>query len=290
VTSIPPASYPARQATSGRPAGTPVEDEKILVMIEYPPGTPCWVDLASPDIDASERFYGELFGWQTRAMEGPPEETLGYRMFTLGGADVAGIGPADGRPPAWSTYVAVDYAVTTKERVESVGGTTVMEPTTVMDAGTSAIFADPGGALLAVWQPERHRGAQLVNAPGALTMNELATRDLQGAELFYGHVFGWDFEPLEIEGRVQYGFFKLDGRTVASVLPMGDAFPAEVPPHWVPYFGIDDLDGALELARRLGAQVLAGPNPVPEGRFVALRDPHGAVFSIWEGSYDAPPG
>jgi uncharacterized protein len=251
---------------------------------------PSWVDLSSPDLEASTRFYGELFGWDTRAIEGPVEETLGYRIFTLAGADVAGVGPANGRPPAWSTYVTVDYAVTTKERVEAAGGTTVMDPTDVLEAGTSAIFADAaGGAVFAAWQPNRHRGAQLVNAPGSLSMSELATRDLDGAARFYGHVFDWKFEPLEIEGTVQYGFFKLGDRTVASVLPMGDAFPAEVPPHWVPYFGVEDLDASVEKVRGLGAQILAGPTPVPQGRFVALRDPHGAVLAIWEGSYDPPP-
>ena len=58
---------------------------------EYPPGTPSWVDLGSPDVDASARFYGELFGWQA-AEAGPPEETGGYRMFTLRGKQVAGLG------------------------------------------------------------------------------------------------------------------------------------------------------------------------------------------------------
>ena len=51
---------------------------------EYPPGTPSWVDLGSPDVDASARFYGELFGWQA-AEAGPPEETGGYRMFMKDG-------------------------------------------------------------------------------------------------------------------------------------------------------------------------------------------------------------
>jgi uncharacterized protein len=259
-------------------------------MIEYPEGMPCWVDLSSPDLDASARFYGELFGWQTRPIEEPGEEALGYRIFTLGSASVAGLGPAQDRPPAWSTYVAVEYAVMTKERVEAAGGTTVMGPTDLLDAGTSAIFADAaGGAVFAVWQAGRHHGAQLVNEPGALTMNELATRDLEAAARFYDAVFGWRFEPLEIDGRLQYGFFKLDDRTMAGVLPMGNAFPAEIPPHWVPYFGVDDLDASADQAAGLGAQVLAGPTSVPQGRFVALRDPHGAVFSIWEGSYDPPP-
>ena len=59
---------------------------------EYPPGTPSWVDLGSPDVDASARFYGGLFGWEA-AEAGPPEETGGYRMFTLRGKQVAGLGP-----------------------------------------------------------------------------------------------------------------------------------------------------------------------------------------------------
>jgi predicted enzyme related to lactoylglutathione lyase len=258
-------------------------------VIAYRPGVPCWVDLSSPDPDASARFYGELFGWETRAIEDPGEEELGYRLFTLGGASVAGLEPAGERPPAWTTYVSVDYAVTAKERVEAAGGTTLVGPTDLLGAGTRATFADTsGGAVFSVWQPERHSGAQLVNAPGALTMNELATRDVDEAARFYGHVFGWEFDPLVIDDRLQYGFFKLDGRTMAGLLPMGDAFPAEVPAYWGPYFGIGDLDGGADKARSLGAQVLAGPTPVPNGRFVALRDPQGAVFSIWEGSYDPP--
>ena len=261
-------------------------------MIEYPEGVPCWVDLSSADLDASARFYGELFGWGMRAIEEPGEETLGYRLFTLDGASVAGLGPAQGgQPPAWNTYVAVDDAAAAKEKVEAAGGTTVMEPLQVMDAGTMAIFTDAGeGAFFAIWQPDRHPGAQLVNAPGALTMNELATRDVDGARRFYGAVFGWEFEPLVIEGAMQYGFFKLGGRTVANLLPMGEAFPPEVPSYWTQYFGIENLDAGIETARARGAQVMAGPSSVPEGRFVALKDPQGALFNLWEGSYDPPPG
>jgi predicted enzyme related to lactoylglutathione lyase len=261
-------------------------------VIEYPPGTPSWVDLGSPDLEASAEFYGELFGWQCAAGEGPPEETGGYRMFTLDGAAVAGLGPAPpGQPPAWSTYIAVDDVAAVKEKVEAAGGSTVMDALQVMDAGTMAVFTDAaGGAYFCVWQPGRHRGAQRVNAVGALTMNELDTRDLDGAARFYGSVFGWVVEPIEVDGQVVYGSFKLDGRLVAGLLPMGDAFPPEVPPNWVPYFGVADLEASGSRVDELGGQVLMGPEAVPEGRFMALRDPHGAVFCIWQGSYDPPPG
>jgi predicted enzyme related to lactoylglutathione lyase len=260
--------------------GTPVAPENILSMIEYPEGTPCWVDLSSPDVDASARFYGGLFGWIVA------EETGDQRTFTLDAAPVAGLALAQaGQPPAWNTYVAVDDVAATKKRVEAAGGGVVM------DAGTTAILTDAaGGASFAVRQANRHGGAQLVNAPRALTMNELDTRDFEGAARFYGEVFGWEVAPVEVDGAVQYGGFRLAGRLVAGILPMGAGFPPEVPPHWVPYFGIDDLDAGSVKAQELGGQVLTGPTPVPQGRFVALRDPQGAVFRLWEGSYDPPPG
>jgi predicted enzyme related to lactoylglutathione lyase len=261
-------------------------------MIEYPPGTPSWVDLSSPDLEASARFYGELFGWETVPSEGPVEETGGYRMFRLGGKEVAGLGPAqDGQPPAWTTYITVADAAAAKEAIEAAGGSTVLEPMAVMDAGTMAVFTDAaGGAHFAVWQPGAHRGAQVMNQPGGLTMNELDTRDVDGAARFYSDVFRWEFEPIEVDGQLVYGSFKLDGRLVAGLLPMGPQFPPEVPANWVPYFGVEGLDSSAELAVSLGGQSLMGPTAVPAGRFVVLRDPHGAVFCIFEGSYDPPPG
>src|SRR4051794_41648659 len=78
---------------------------------EYAPGTPSWVDLASPDPDAAAAFYGGLLGWE--AVEtGPVEETGGYRMLQLGGSDDPGLGPThgDGQPAEWATYVRTDHA------------------------------------------------------------------------------------------------------------------------------------------------------------------------------------
>ena len=67
-------------------------------MPDYAPGTPSWVDLGSPDVDASIRFYGDLFGW-TASEAGPPEAG-GYRFFLQDGKMVAGHRAADDGGPA----------------------------------------------------------------------------------------------------------------------------------------------------------------------------------------------
>lgn len=258
-------------------------------MITYPQGMPCWVDLASTDPDGSATFYSELFGWEAGEPSGP--ETGGYRMFRLEGHDVAGLGPAqEGQPSHWNTYIAVDDVEAITERIEAAGGDEVIGPLDVLDAGRMSVFRDPAGAFFSVWQAGRHAGAQRVNGHGLLTMNELDTRDFDGAASFYGDVFGWELEPAEQDGQVAYGSWKLDGRLVAGLLPIGDTFPPEVPPHWRPYFGVPDLDAAMRHVRDLGGQVLMEPAAVPEGRFVAILDPQGSALSLWEGSYDPPPG
>ena len=96
-----------------------------------------------------------------------------YLVGRLHGGDVAGIGSqpegADG-PAAWNTYVWVDSADETAAKVAEAGGSVLMEPFDVSDAGRMAAFADPAGAAFCVWQAKAGRGAQIVNEPGQLEL------------------------------------------------------------------------------------------------------------------------
>jgi hypothetical protein len=242
----------------------------------YPPGTPSWVDLGSPDIAAAAAFYTGMFGWD--APEGPPE-TGGYRNCTYKGRPVAGIGPqmAEG-PPYWTTYVAVADADAAAAKVTAAGGTTLLAPMDVMSFGRMAVFMDPVGAAFSIWQAGDHVGAGLVNEPNTLCWNELACRDPEGAKSFYGAVFGWTPQTDEATG--PYVMWNLNGRVVGGMMPMDENFPAEVPPHWMPYFAVDDTDASAARAADLGGEVVMGPMDLPVGRMAVLKDPHGAVFSI----------
>lgn len=244
----------------------------------YEPGTPSWVDLATPDLAASVSFYTALFGWEA---EDQGEEAGHYTMMELGKVPVAGAGPIfiEGQPSAWTTYVSVADADQTVATVKSAGGTVFVEPMDVMDAGRMAVFADPTGAVCAVWQPRAHRGAGLVNEPGTLVWNELNTRDTNVAASFYSTVFGWEPETSAM-GDLEYTEWKLEGRTVGGMLSMPAMVPAEVPAHWLAYFGTADCDATVAAAREGGATVVVPPNDIPPGRFSVLVDPTGATFAV----------
>jgi predicted enzyme related to lactoylglutathione lyase len=247
----------------------------------YAPGTPCWADLASPDLDAGVEFYAGLFGWEVPPSENA-EQTGGYRRAQLGGADVAGMMPLmqEGQPPAWSTYVSVEDADATADAVREAGGQVLAPPMDVMDLGRMAVFADPAGAVFGIWQPGSFPGAQRVNESNAVVWNELNTRDPEGARAFYGAVFGWSFEDQQFEAG-PYTTIKVGDKTVGGILDMRGRVPDEVPPHWLVYFAVEDADATVEQARGSGGEAVFGPQDMSEvGRIAVLKDPFGAVFAV----------
>lgn len=244
----------------------------------YEPGTPCWVELATPDLDAAKTFYTALFGWD---YEAGPEETNFYTMPQLQGASVAGMMTqgeeerAQGVPPMWRTYVSVASADDTASKVAGLGGTVIAEPFDVMDVGRMGVFLDPEQAMFAVWQPKQHVGAGIVNETSAFCWSELTTNDIEGAKRFYSGLFGWG-----TDGSPEYTEWKVGDRVVGGMLPITPEM-AGVPPCWTTYFMVDDCDATAAAAAANGGSVFVEPRDIPDvGRFAVVADPQGAVFAV----------
>jgi uncharacterized protein len=267
----------------------------------YIPGVPCWIDTSQPDPDAAVAFYRDLFGWDVEDVM-PAGSDEKYFMARIRGRDVAGIGGVpEGAPPMamWNTYVWVQSADETAAKVKDAGGSVIAEPFDVMDAGRMAVFSDPEGAVFCVWQPNRHRGAQIVNEPSSLNFNGLNTRDLDGAKAFYGAVFGWAtlgldgaaltwtlpgygdhlerLNPGTRERMAAMGAVKGFEDVVASILPI-PADHEDMPAHWTVTFATDNADATAEKASALGGKLLAPPFDAPWVRMTIIADPQGATF------------
>src|SRR5918999_290305 len=227
----------------------------------YAPGTFSWTDLTTPDQDGAKAFYTGLFGWEPD--DQPVSEGVTYTMMKIGGRSVAAVSPQmedqKGVPPFWNSYVTVEDADAAAAKAGELGGNVMAEPFDVFDAGRMAVIQDPQGAFFSVWQPKESIGAELVNVPGALTMNQLNTTDPDAAGRFYSELFGWaidrvsedpPFWGVHNQGRLNGGMMQL---------PPG----AGAPPHWLVYFVAESLDGSLERIGELGGRVVVEPTPVP---------------------------
>lgn len=240
------------------------------------PGGPCWIELSTSDVPAAKSFYGTLFGW--RCETDPREEAGGYTMAHLGDARVAALSPVyqPGQPPAWTVSFATGDADSSARKVTAAGGSLLVGPMDIFDQGRFAVVADPSGAVFSLWQGRAFAGADLFNEPGALGWTELVTREAGPALTFYPAVLGWTVSASDT-----YPQWGIDGADFGGVLTMDEKFPPEVPPHWVPYFVVADVDAAAQKAKGAGGDLLMPPTSIPQGpRIAVVRDPQGAVFGV----------
>jgi len=232
----------------------------------YGEGVPCWVDAQLPDVEAGKRFYGELFGWTFR------EQQYGGSVWALhDGEPVAALArKVDGRmPTVWTVYFATPDVESLADRVWAAGGQVVTAPVPVGDLGTTALVTDPEGAVFGLWQPGTHPGFGKRHETDTFVWAELYARDTEAANTFYGELFhdalfGPDAEP---------DF----GRAAVS-----EVFPAEMPPHFVVHFGVQDCEGVLATVSRLGGRVQAPPFETSYGKVAVVTDNQGASFAVLE--------
>ena len=243
-----------------------------------------WTDLNTPDTAAAKEFYGGLFGWEAVDVAAGGQNV--YTMFRQNGKEVAGMGQQPesmkGMPALWTSYITVDDVDAVAARAQELGGTLTMAPMDVMDAGRMALIQDPTGAVVAVWQPGSHAGAELFNEPGAMSWNELATRDPAAAKTFYEQLFGWTIKAGDVGGGASYtGIFLGGDHPNGGIIEMTEQWPPEVPPHWMTYFSVADVAAAAAKAEELGGSVRVAPQDIPVGCFSVISDPHGATFTVF---------
>lgn len=254
-------------------------------MTGYEHGQFSWVDLMSPDTEASKKFYGGLFGWTFE--DKPTDMGLPYTMFKLDDQDVCGMGalPPDmqkqGIPPTWNSYINVDNLEDTVAKVEALGGSVFMPSMKVMDAGWMAGIMDPSGGRVFLWQKNEHCGATRVNDPGCFCWNELATRDIEKAREFYGQLLAWEFED-NPDAPTKYYIIKNKGNMNGGMMQMNDQWPENIPAHWAVYFTVENADDACAKLKELGGEVCSPPFSIPFGRIAVVSDPHRAVFHFFE--------
>ncbi|MDT0614279.1 VOC family protein [Streptomyces lancefieldiae] len=242
----------------------------------YPEGVPCWVDAQLSDVEAGKRFYGELFGWTFE--EGGGTGPGAYAWARLDGEPVAAlVRKTDGRmPTVWTVYFAATDAEALAGRVRAAGGQIVTPPQPVSELGTTALVTDPQGAVFALVQPPGaprtpghagFTGFGRRHEPGTFARVELYTRDTEAAGAFYGDLF-------------HDALLGPDAAPDFGRAPVSDVFPAEMPPHFLVHFLVEDCEAALGTVARLGGRVRVPPFETSYGRVAVVSDGQGASFAL----------
>lgn len=265
-----------------------------MITTDFVPGSPCWLDLGSPDVPAAASFYGAVFGWEHESVAPQPEV---YEVFRSDGQLVAAVGSLDeeGARPAWTVYFHTSDAQATARATDRQGGTVRVAPMDLGGGGWMAQLSDPLGAQFAALHPTSMPGLQATDRHGTLCWTELCTSDAAAAKVFYGELFGWRFDDVPMpgdgggdeDGDRTYGIITPAGegedRAMGGVVELDAEHLASLGgrPYWHPVFSVADCDQAAARVGEAGGTVPMGPQDAPGvGRLAVCHDPFGAEFVV----------
>jgi uncharacterized protein len=250
----------------------------------HAPGTFSWIELATSDQDAANKFYAELFGYQVN-------------QFPIGGGQLYTIFRLDGRDAGacytmmddekklgirshWNLYVAVENTDESAKRAGELGGKIIAQPFNVMDAGRMAVIQDPTGVIFQLWQANRSQGIGIAGVAGTLCWADLNTRDTDRAKQFYEALFGWTLSPGEKD---MSGYLHIkSGDEFIGGAPPATLMDPNTPPHWMIYLFAEDIAATANRAKELGAKVLMTPMKIQDvGEMAVIEDPQGAIFALF---------
>jgi hypothetical protein len=243
-----------------------------------------WYDLMTTDPEAAKAFYAAVAGLGTETWE---SSGMPYTMWTANGKPMGGTmklpdeAVAGGARPHWLAYVTVHDVDATVARARELGATVMRPPADIPTVGRYAVLADPQGALIAPYKPEKMEPEPEGMPPvGEFSWHELATSDPEAAFGFYSELFGWEkTSEFDMGAMGIYQLYGRRGKTLGGIFRK----PAEMPgpPAWLHYARVADVNAATATVRSHSGQVLNGPMEVPGGDWITMvLDPQGGPFAV----------
>jgi predicted enzyme related to lactoylglutathione lyase len=255
----------------------------MAILEAHKPGSFCWIELGTTDQAGARAFYGALFGWSVQQMPMGPDDV--YDFYQIDGKPAAAgykLRPeqvAQGVPPNWRLYIAVENVDTSAAHAATLGAKVLGGPFDVYDAGRMALVQDPTGAAFALWQAKRVIPAP-TGVPGTMCWADLATRDVPAAKTFYEGLLGW---KISASANDASGYLHIqNGEDFIGGIPPSQYMAPDAPAHWLTYFYVADVDASAAQAKELGGSICAGPMSIEKvGRMAFVADPQGAVFALF---------
>jgi predicted enzyme related to lactoylglutathione lyase len=246
------------------------------------PGKFIWADYFTSDVDTAKAFYAALFGWEWRDISIAPKDR--YGIFYYDGKPVSGMAYRASPDPKraygrWVYYVSVDDVARTVQKIESLGGSTLLPARTYADRGTFAVVADPESAPFGVMHSSSGDPPDYQADLGDWLWAGLYANDAVAATKFYQAVFGYELvAPAPDYDMVGYVLSK-QGYARAGVTQLAPNSGDH--PNWVAYVRVSDVAEITETAVRLGATTLVAPDSaVLNGDLAIVADPIGAPIGF----------
>lgn len=119
--------------------------------------------------------------------------------------------------------------------------------------------------------------------PGAIAWTDLTVPDAERIRDFYARVVGWVPEPVAMGDYSDFNMTVPPAGVPVAGICHARGVNAGLPPVWMVYLVVEDLEDSLAGVREGGGEVLAGPKSMgPGSAYAVIRDPAGAVAALYQ--------
>ncbi len=115
---------------------------------------------------------------------------------------------------------------------------------------------------------------------GTVSWRDLTVKNAADIRDFYSEVVGWKPMPIDMGDYEDYAMLSPDGRQGIAGICHARGSNANLPPQWLVYITVADLDDSVRRCVDLGGKVVDGPREMEEFRFCVIQDPAGAVCAL----------
>ncbi|TRZ41431.1 VOC family protein [Robertkochia solimangrovi] len=236
---------------------------------------PLWHDLVTPNMYASKKFYGEVFGWTFKDV---PGKGLGLTTIYNGGKAIGGmIEIPKANTSVWVKAVPVTGLSAKITAIEQAGGGLALPPVMLKGRGMQAILQGAQGEEFSLVENPEAMLTAVSSGENGWLWSELWAENTADAASFYKMAFDVVVEEQNYDNK-PYWVLEANGEKLAGMImnPVDNQGT-----RWVPYVRCSDPSAMESKVTTAGGDVLLGTESgVRGGAVVIVQDPQGAVFCI----------
>lgn len=118
---------------------------------------------------------------------------------------------------------------------------------------------------------------------GSITWCDLTVPDAESVKDFYSKVIGWKPDAVSMGDYNDYSMVAPESGKVAAGVCHTRGVNAKLPPQWLIYITVADVDKSAEQCVQSGGEVIVEPKSMSGyGRYCVIKDPAGAVCALFQ--------
>ena len=117
---------------------------------------------------------------------------------------------------------------------------------------------------------------------GTVGWRDLTVQDASALRDFYSRVVGWESSPVDMGGYSDFNMTPPGTGEPAAGICHARGSNADLPPQWLQYVIVADVEASARTCVELGGKVVAPVRGMAGGKFCVIQDPAGAVCALFE--------